>query len=288
MYKFVMGCSRRQVVLISALLVLVGCHQGSTTKDTADAGVSIDAIEVDPEVCGDTIQSDLEECDDGNTTTGDGCSSDCQVEMAPAYADSYQGAPVAGPGIDDPTNMVNGIGGNLDVFSLGYDAATASVVLSWSGRKLVDTDGYDLIVFENGFQIGGTNDYFMDQIIVAVSHNGTDWITFEHDYVAPDETVYSSSPNHWSGFAGLTPTIFNDGSGPANPFLMAAGGDAFDLAAIADQPGGNDMLQSGIRYVRLTAAPSVINPDTGDFFVRDGISNGADIDGIYGHVLVAD
>src|SRR5690625_7808482 len=31
-------------------------------------------------VCGDGILSDGEECDDGNTTNGDGCSSTCEIE----------------------------------------------------------------------------------------------------------------------------------------------------------------------------------------------------------------
>ncbi|WP_437295391.1 DUF4215 domain-containing protein [Sorangium sp. So ce426] len=31
-------------------------------------------------VCGDGIEAGPEECDDGNTTSGDGCSSTCHVE----------------------------------------------------------------------------------------------------------------------------------------------------------------------------------------------------------------
>lgn len=33
-------------------------------------------------VCGDGVTDDAEECDDGNTTNGDGCSSSCMGEMA--------------------------------------------------------------------------------------------------------------------------------------------------------------------------------------------------------------
>lgn len=39
-------------------------------------------ISISPTVCGDSITSDAETCDDGNAVDGDGCDSSCQIEVA--------------------------------------------------------------------------------------------------------------------------------------------------------------------------------------------------------------
>jgi len=114
---------------------------------------------------------------------------------------------------------------------------------------------------------------FMDPVIVELSEDGVTWQPLVHDYTAPDERSYSDDPNHWLGFAGVTPVLLHADVNPVDPFdRLAAGGDHFDFA--------HSDLQAA-RFVRLVTAPSRINPDTGDYYPRDSISDGADIDGVY-------
>ncbi len=183
-------------------------------------------------------------------------------------------------------NGVRGCGdgcGSLDVFSLGYAAGEDNyLVLRWSGRRVTDGPGADLVVFENAFDRGG-GDVFMDLLVVAVSRDGTSWVEFPHDYQHPDETVYVTDPARWPGFAGRTPVRLHEEENPVDPFdREAAGGDAFDLA---DLPAGDaeaDAIRAeGFVYLRLETAPSRENPDTGAPYVHEGISNGADVDGVY-------
>ena len=80
-------------------------------------------------VCGDAAQiSGVEECDDGNTTTGDGCSATCQVEGTAETEPNEDGMPATGG---------TGIAGN-DFDSAGGMAvanATAQGVLSLTGAN---------------------------------------------------------------------------------------------------------------------------------------------------------
>ena len=93
----------------------------------------------------------------------------------------------------------------------------------------------------------------------------------------------STTPALWVGFAGKTPVWLNDNTNPAAPFdQAAAGGDEFDLDDVAGSNAEPVAIRADVvGYVRLTTAPSQINPDTGSGFVRDPLSNGADIDGMY-------
>ena len=71
-----------------ACLITVGCGE-SFTEDSSDEVPPDGAILFDaamPDMgpgpaCGDGERTDPEQCDDGNTTDGDGCSADCTVEM---------------------------------------------------------------------------------------------------------------------------------------------------------------------------------------------------------------
>ncbi|HWU88230.1 MAG TPA: DUF4215 domain-containing protein [Kofleriaceae bacterium] len=93
---------------VAALTVMVARVEhllGGTFPPDSDRGTVL--IEVTPEnVCGDGQIDGNEECDDGNTTTGDGCSSDCKVEHVCCCGDG-----VVNPGEDcDDGNIINGDG----------------------------------------------------------------------------------------------------------------------------------------------------------------------------------
>jgi hypothetical protein len=207
-------------------------------------------------------------------------------------ADMVVAAPGAsGSGTGDPMRAVNGVrgagsaAGGADVYSMGY-GANNSITLAWSAGKLANGPGADFVVFENPFDEAGGS-VFMDLIIVEVSRDGTTWRELPHHYDNAIKNVYQPDPALWVGFAGKTPVLLNADTNPVDPFdPVAAGGDAFDL----DDISGSDAEATAIRtdgatYVRLTTAPSQINPDTNANYVHDSLANGADIDGMYGRYV---
>lgn len=205
----------------------------------------------------------------------------CASSHSDGAASEIVEAPGAsGMGFGDPSRAIDGVRGggadaqSLDVYSI---PPREHLVLGWDGQRLVDAPGPDLAVFENAFDYGeGLR--FMDPTIVEVSADGEAWVAFPHDYVADDEGVYSPRPEHWVGFAGVTPVHLHADVNPVDPFDPAAGGDRFDLADLPEEA-------RAPRFVRLSAASRAINPDTGALFVRDPVSDGADIDGVIAHTL---
>lgn len=202
-----------------------------------------------------------------------------------AGATEIGSAPSAGDGpFKDPVAAVNGVqgggdqAGSQDVYSISLDPGD-HLVLCFDGHAL-DGPGADLVVFENPFDSGAMR--FMDPTIVEVSPDGDAWVAFPHDYTAPDETVYQPDPQYWQGFAGVTPVRLDEEGAATDPFDTAfAGGDVFDFASL---PGvvGDAVREVGARCVRLTGAAAVVNPDTGALYPKDPVSNGPDIDGVYG------
>ncbi len=200
---------------------------------------------------------------------------------------------VAAPGGGDTEKAVDGVhgggtsAGSLDVYSLGYTpGGNDSITLAWTGATLANGPGEDLAVFENAFATGATT-VFMDLVIVEVSRDGTSWRELAHAYANADQTQYVADPSLWHGFAGKTPVLLDDDTHPVDPFdRAAAGGDGFDL----DDVVGTDaeaiaIRASGVAFVRLVSAPARINPDTGATYVHDPVSNGGDIDGVYGRYV---
>lgn len=192
-----------------------------------------------------------------------------------------------GEGTGDPARATNGVRGagegmgSTDVYSLDYTTRT-SLTLGLGGGTAHDGPGAELVVFENAFAIAGSERRFMDLVIVAVSFDGETFVDFPHDYLADDETTYSSLPSDWEGFAGRTPVRLHADTNPVDPFDAAlAGGDAFDLADLAGDGEAARIRDEGFRFVRLTPAALATNPDTGAPYPRELVSNGPDIDGVY-------
>lgn len=230
-------------------------------------------------------------------TNAEQCQLACQSqEVAPA--DELVEAPGhTGVGFGDSNSAVNGVRGcgdtcgSMDVFSLGYEADVDDyVVLRWSGRRVLNGPGADFVVFENGFLRGAGPDRFMDHLVVYVSRDGETWVPFPHYYLAEDETTFSWDPTLWPGFAGVNPVLLNEESNPVDPFDQTlAGGDGFDLDDLPDDGGeGTAIRQEGFVYLKLAAAHTHTNPDTDAPYPKDPISNGPDIDGVYGRWLAAE
>ncbi len=220
---------------------------------------------------------------DGSTTREAAVT--CPGEGDYAFADRIVEAPgtVDSPSaVNEPEYAVDGVvegapkTGSTKVFSRGLstDPPNNFVILEWTGRTVVDAAGPDIVVFENAFETQGS--VFMDPAVVEVSDDGERWLAFPHDYVADDETTYSSEPLDWEGFAGTTPVRWKSTT-CTDPFAESAGGDRFDLADLPD----SSMTESGIRFIRITSAASVPNPDTGENFPKYFLSDGFDLDGVY-------
>jgi hypothetical protein len=211
------------------------------------------------------------------------------TEVPPRFADVVIDAPGASEApFRDPQLAVNGVrgggkgSGSLDVFSLGLRVGVDdTLTLGWSGARVFDGDGDDLVVFENPFRYA-EDAWFMDLVVLEVSPDGVSWVAFPVDYTAEDESVYVPDMALWQGFAGRMPVWLHEESFQVDPFFTKmAGGDAFDLATL---PGGevtDAIARDGVLQVRLRGAATLINPDTGAPFVRDPVSNGPDIDGVY-------
>ena len=189
-----------------------------------------------------------------------------------------------GVGFGDPQRAVNGVRGggqaaqSLDVYAVPLES---HLVVGFHGGVIVDGPGADLVVFENPFDYGEEL-RFMDPTVVEVSDDGQRWFAFPHDYLASDERRYSARPSDWEGFAGIQPVLLHDEANSVDPFSAEAGGDHFDLADLPPDAPGN------LRYVRLSAASAWSNPDTGEAYPMDPVSDGPDIDGVFARVEPAD
>ena len=193
----------------------------------------------------------------------------------------------------DPNLATNGVRGGgdsssgTDVFSLSLEAGVSDyITLSWSGLRVTNGPGADFVVFENAFQVSG-GAYFMDPTLVFLSQDGTNWVEYPADYINEDETTYSSDPAMWVGFAGIHPVRLNVDTNPVDPFDQElAGGDHFDLDTLPTTDASSQSIRdNGFRYLRLVAAATQLNFDTGEPFPADSMSNGPDIDGVYARYL---
>jgi hypothetical protein len=129
------------------------------------------------------------------------------VEFEPAEASMF--------GHENMPDVVLGPPGGLsDVASLGCEGM---IVLEFGEPGIVDGPGADFIVFENAF-----SEDFPEPGEIAVSEDGLTW------------HVFACEPISLDGCAGVSPTLALPGSGidPTDPEV--AGGDAFDLAALAE------------------------------------------------------
>ncbi len=211
----------------------------------------------------------------------------CATEPA-LLADEILAAPSStGSGFFDADKAVNGVRGggeemgSTDVFSLGMNPGVDDfVILGWSGARAQDVPGDDLVVFENTFVVTGTTTRFMDHAIVEVSPDGVDYVAFPHDYLAEDERAPSADPSDWRGFAGNAPVFFDTDRDP-DPFAVTAGGDRFDFAHL-EGPVAERVREEGALTVRLIAAKTTENPDTGEPYPTAGAP---DVDGVAARAL---
>jgi cysteine-rich repeat protein len=74
------GCDLADAVLPITSANYIMIENDREDPNTLVEGPEVDAIRVTVPVCGDGITEGPEECDDGNTASGDGCSETCTIE----------------------------------------------------------------------------------------------------------------------------------------------------------------------------------------------------------------
>ncbi len=178
----------------------------------------------------------------------------------------HSGTEIEGYASDKAFNGVFGEGesaSSLDVFVIG-DSEYA--IFEWNNKKIINGNGDDLKIFENGFYIGGSNERMsLDLGTVEVSKDGTTWHSFPVSYT---DVPYENSPIGKFGFIGTEPVYINFSEDVLiNPALSSAGGDAFDLTDAGIEKGDY------IKYVKVI--------DGGETYPDGQVeSNGIDIDGV--------
>jgi hypothetical protein len=184
------------------------------------------------------------------------------------FADSvieHSGEELRGYTKEKALNGVYGQGdsmGSLDVFIVG---GGEYAVFEWKGKRIINGEGADLKVFENGFFMSGSDERMsLDLATVKVSKDGEEWFSFPVSY---DDSQYQNSYKGKEGFVGLNPVYLNMDTNFIHPSEEESGGDAFDLSDAGIESGDY------IRYVKVI--------DGGQTYPDGQIgSNGVDIDGV--------
>ena len=106
------------------------------------ATVDMGAYELPGPICGDGILDDAEECDDGNTVDGDGCSSTCHVEWQTWYVDTEAcTAPGTGSAEDPFCTIQAGINaaedGDAVLVADGTYVGDGNVNINFAGKAIV-------------------------------------------------------------------------------------------------------------------------------------------------------
>jgi hypothetical protein len=186
----------------------------------------------------------------------------------------------AGGGIFNPANALGAPGGASSVHSLGI---AGDLTLAFA-PPIVDRPGADLIVGENPFRLSNWWQSFAEVAFVEVSTNGVDFLRFPARYFgAPVQPgAFGTVPvGAYGNLTGQTPVLATTPG--TDPFdVVDAGGDAFDLGDLANEPlvlmGLVDLQAIG--YVRLVDVVSGTSLDSVGTAIFDAGSGSADIDSV--------
>jgi hypothetical protein len=194
----------------------------------------------------------------------------------------------AGGGLFQPANALGApqggglYAGSLHVHSLGIQG---QLTLAFH-PPLRDGPGADLLVAENPFMTAFGR-VFAEVCFVEVSSDGIDFARFPARYLGPDADpgpFATLDVASYENLAGAVPVLAGSAMAPlADPQdVVEAGGDAFDLADLAQHPlvlaGRVDL--SAITQVRLVDVQSGVDRDATGRRIRDTGSGSADIDAV--------
>lgn len=148
--------------------------------------------------------------------------------------ENYVPGPNVSASFQNPDNAIGGGGGLVVLGDRG------EITLTFED-PIVDRPGYDLAVFENGFEINGPNELdFLEFAYVEVSSNGTDFVRFDSGSRQTDPV---------GSFAGQRANLVGGLAGKD----LKNWGTPFDLAALANKPSVRSGLVDldAITHVRL-------------------------------------
>jgi len=194
------------------------------------------------------------------------------IEYSPLDPDNVYG----GSKISSVLTLPKGGGrlmGSTEVISLhclpnnnkgSYGRYGGSITLKFTDNIIVNGSGPDFTVFENAFQVQGTDGYMMEPAVVDVSQDGKNYYRFPFDFVPKydnDGRLDLSDPGVYAmGFAGINPVLTDNGRpDPRNP--SESGGDHFDLSSLKEN-------LSWIQYIRITSTGDNWLVDTNGDLVR--------------------
>jgi hypothetical protein len=178
------------------------------------------------------------------------------VRFAPGPCAGFGAASMPGIALGPPEGA-GSLMGSLDVVSLGTGG---EIVLGFGANAIVDGPGPDFLVFENAFYANGDpTQIAADLGEVSVSADGETWVTFAC-------TPGAAPP--FGACAGWHPVYAStkNGISPFDP--EAAGGDAYDLAAV----GLREARFVRIRDMFRTACPDKAPRPTNYGFDLDAIA----------------
>lgn len=183
----------------------------------------------------------------------------------------------AGGGIFNPANLLGAPDGAVNSLGIG-----GSVTLGFA-VTIVDGPGADLLVTENAFYSGAPAFAFSEAVLVEVSSNGVDFARFPSAYYGPQAQPGPFGVTHvgwYSGLGGITPASFGSGIDPQD--VVAAGGDAFDLADLKTHPLVvlGKVTLNAITQVRLVDVVSGLDLDGRGVPIFDPGAGSTDIDAV--------
>lgn len=190
------------------------------------------------------------------------------------YADLVVSTVETSFGFGAPHDMLGAPTGTGTVQSSShvYAPGKGGSVILRLGLPVFDGPGADLVVYENPFtKIGTLSGNWVEALYVEVSSDGGTFARFPSKYlgpVGPHQTgggLDDIAEYAWfQGLAGVSPVWANPALG-VDPFhLVEGGGDAFDLAALADHPAvlDGDLNLGDIRFVRLVDVVGGVDVDS--------------------------
>jgi len=187
----------------------------------------------------------------------------------------------SGGGIFAPVNALGAPLGALDVHSLGIGG---QLTLGFQ-VPIANGPGADFLVAENPFLVGGTFfATFAELMFVEVSSDGVQFARFPSRWFGPASApgAFGSLPvGSASNLAGQH-VAFGPIAGADPQDVVAAGGDAFDLADLALHPlvtaGVVDL--AAITQVRLVDVVAGQSTDSGGTTIFDPGTGSADVDAV--------
>ncbi len=187
----------------------------------------------------------------------------------------------AGGGIFQPANALGAPQGPLHVHSLG---SAGSLTLGFA-TAITDAPGADFLVGENVFlHASAWWQAFAEVMFVEVSSDGATFCRFPSRYFGaplPPGPFGTIAVGSYSGLAGQTP-VWSAAVGVDALDVASAGGDAFDLVDLANEPAVLAGLVDlgAITQVRLVDVVSGQALDSTGVPILDPGSGSADVDAV--------